>query len=135
VRWELVCGHRRLAAARLAGLLMVPCVALDLDDGAARLANVVENLQRKDLSPLEEADGVAALTGGGKTAPEIARLLASASAGCSAGAGLSAITKMCAQSLREEGGAGFLRAAGRGWPRPMQIRRSARSLRPNRSPT
>lgn len=75
VRWELVCGHRRLAAARLAGLLLVPCVALDLDDGAARLANVVENLQRKDLSPLEEADGVAALTEGGKTAPEIARLL------------------------------------------------------------
>jgi ParB family chromosome partitioning protein len=72
VRWELVCGHRRLAAARLAGLPMVPCVALDMDDDAAQLANVVENLQRKDLSPLEEADGVAALTEGGKTAPEIA---------------------------------------------------------------
>lgn len=55
VKWELVCGHRRLAAARLAGLPLVPCVALDLDDGAARLANVVENLQRKDLSPLDEA--------------------------------------------------------------------------------
>lgn len=73
--WELVAGHRRLAAARLAGLAEVPCLVTEMDDAQARLANVIENLQRKDLGPLEQADGVAALTESGKTAPEIAEML------------------------------------------------------------
>jgi len=122
VRWELVCGHRRLAAARLAGLLMVPCVALDLDDGAARLANVVENLQRKDLSPLEEADGVAALTGGGKTAPEIARLLGVSERWVFRRRRLSAITKMWRTIIAEKKAGQVFCERLAALPRPMQIR-------------
>lgn len=74
--YELIFGHRRLAAARLAGLKTVPVVVSAMSDAQARVANVVENLQRKDLSPLDEADGVAALTDdGGLTAPQIAKTL------------------------------------------------------------
>ncbi len=122
VRWELVCGHRRLAAARLAGLLLVPCVALDLDDGAARLANVVENLQRKDLSPLEEADGVAALTEGGKTAPEIARLLGVSERWVFRRRRLSEITKMWRTIIAEKKAGQVFCERLAALPRPMQIR-------------
>lgn len=122
VRWELVFGHRRLAAARLAGLPMVPCVALDMDDGAARLANVVENLQRKDLSPLEEADGVAALTEGGKTAPEIARLLGVSERWVFRRRRLSAITKTWRTIIAEKKAGQVFCERLAALPRPMQIR-------------
>lgn len=122
VQWELVCGHRRLAAARLAGLPIVPCVALDLDDGAARLANVVENLQRKDLSPLEEADGVAALTEGGKTAPEIARLLGVSERWVFRRRRLSAITKIWRTIIAEKKAGQVFCERLAALPPPMQIR-------------
>lgn len=122
VRWELVCGHRRLAAARLAGLPFVPCVAVSMDDGAARLANVVENLQRKDLSPLEEADGVAALTEGGKTAPEIARLLGVSERWVFRRRRLSAITKRWRTIIAEKKAGQVFCERLAALPRPMQIR-------------
>lgn len=122
VRWELVCGHRRLAAARLAGLLMVPCVALDLDDAAARLANVVENLQRKDLSPLEEADGVAALTEGGRTAPEIARLLGVSERWVFRRRRLSAIAPQWRTIISDKKAGQVFCERLAALPRPMQIR-------------
>jgi ParB family chromosome partitioning protein len=53
--WELVAGERRLRAARLAGLDSVPVVVRDLDDRQALEIALVENLQRQDLDPLEEA--------------------------------------------------------------------------------
>ncbi|MBR0041274.1 MAG: ParB/RepB/Spo0J family partition protein [Oscillospiraceae bacterium] len=57
-RYELVAGERRLRAARLAGLREVPCVLLDVNMEDAGLIALVENLQRKDLDFLEEANGI-----------------------------------------------------------------------------
>jgi ParB family chromosome partitioning protein len=54
---EIVAGERRWRAARAAGLERVPVRVLDLDPGARIAVAMVENLQREDLSPLEEAEG------------------------------------------------------------------------------
>jgi len=57
-RYELVAGERRLRAARMAGLRELPCILLDVDLEDAGLIALVENLQRKDLDFLEEAEGL-----------------------------------------------------------------------------
>ena len=57
-RYELVAGERRLRAARLAGLREVPCVLMDVNMEDAGLIALVENLQRRDLDFLEEANGI-----------------------------------------------------------------------------
>ena len=59
--FELVAGERRLRAARIAGLDQVPCVLLDVDEEQSGLLALVENLQRKDLDYIEEAEGIARL--------------------------------------------------------------------------
>ena len=53
--WELVAGERRLRAAKLAGLMEVPCLSLQIDSQRSSLLALVENLQRKDLDFWEEA--------------------------------------------------------------------------------
>ena len=53
--YQLVAGERRWRAARRAGLETVPALVEELDDDAALEIAVIENLQREDLSPLEEA--------------------------------------------------------------------------------
>ena len=53
-------GERRLRAARLAGLTSVPCLETEVDSRASALLALVENLQRKDLHYLEEAEAIAA---------------------------------------------------------------------------
>ena len=57
-RYELVAGERRLRAARLAGLKEVPCILLDVTMEEASLIALVENLQRRDLDFVEEANGI-----------------------------------------------------------------------------
>ena len=57
-RYELVAGERRLRAAKLAGLREVPCLLLDVNMEDAGLIALVENLQRRDLNFLEEANGI-----------------------------------------------------------------------------
>lgn len=60
-RWMIVAGERRWRASNLAGLQEVPCIELDIDEkGVAEIA-LIENLQRKDLTIWEEADGLKAL--------------------------------------------------------------------------
>ncbi len=54
---ELICGERRLRAAQLAGMKLVPVVLKDVDDATACTMTVTENAQRDDLNPIEEAEG------------------------------------------------------------------------------
>jgi ParB/RepB/Spo0J family partition protein len=54
---ELIAGERRLRAAKLANLVEVPAMVYEIDDETADELMVLENLQRRDLSPLEYADG------------------------------------------------------------------------------
>jgi ParB family chromosome partitioning protein len=60
-KFELVVGERRWKAAKLAGLKEVPAVVRTLDDFQAREIQIIENLQRKDVHPLEEGLGYKAL--------------------------------------------------------------------------
>jgi ParB family chromosome partitioning protein len=54
-RYEIIAGERRWRAAQLAGLSDVPVVVRDVDDQAAMAMALIENIQRDDLNPLEEA--------------------------------------------------------------------------------
>lgn len=60
-RYELVAGERRLRAAKLAGLSEVPCILLDVGLEEASLLALIENLQRRDLDFIEEANGISQL--------------------------------------------------------------------------
>ncbi|OGA23131.1 MAG: chromosome partitioning protein ParB [Betaproteobacteria bacterium RIFCSPLOWO2_02_FULL_67_26] len=57
-RYEIVAGERRWRAARLAGLASVPALVREVPDRNALAIALIENLQREDLNPLEEATGV-----------------------------------------------------------------------------
>ncbi len=59
--WMIIAGERRWRAANLAGLKEVPCIELDIDEKAIAEIALIENLQRKDLTVWEEADGLKAL--------------------------------------------------------------------------
>lgn len=59
--WMIIAGERRWRASNLAGLREVPCIELDLDEKSIAEIALIENLQRKDLTVWEEADGLAAL--------------------------------------------------------------------------
>ena len=59
--YELVAGERRLRAAKMAGLTEVPCLLVAMDETESSLAAMIENLQRRDLQFLEEAQGLARL--------------------------------------------------------------------------
>src|ERR671927_599730 len=73
-RWMIIAGERRWRASRAAGLREVPCIEMDVDDRAVAEIALIENLQRKDLTPWEEADGLAALCERfGYTHAEVAR--------------------------------------------------------------
>ncbi len=56
--YELVAGERRLRAAKLAGCTEVPCIFLSVDDAQSGMVALVENLQRRDLDYIEEAEGL-----------------------------------------------------------------------------
>lgn len=57
-RYEIIAGERRFRAARLAGLDEVPVLVREVPDEAAAVMALVENIQREDLNPLEEAQGL-----------------------------------------------------------------------------
>ena len=61
-RYEIIAGERRLRAAKLAGLDEVPVLVRDVPDEAAAAMALIENIQREDLNPLEEAQGLRRLT-------------------------------------------------------------------------
>lgn len=86
-QYEILAGERRWRAAQRAGLGELPCLVRELDDRQALFVGLVENLQREDLNPLEEASALQRLQTEfgltqtelaaqlGKRQPEISRLL------------------------------------------------------------
>ena len=70
--FRVVIGHRRLAACKLVGIERVPCVVRELDAKTERELMLVENCQRSDLTPLEEADGYQGLLDLGANVGELA---------------------------------------------------------------
>lgn len=59
--YELAAGHRRLAAAKLAGLKTVPCIVREMGDDEFAEVMITDNLMRRDVHPLDEAEGFRAL--------------------------------------------------------------------------
>ncbi len=57
-KYEIIAGERRYRASKLAGLTEVPVLVKDVDDQAAAAMALIENIQREDLNPLEEAQGI-----------------------------------------------------------------------------
>lgn len=70
--YEVVCGERRYRAVKLNGSDIIPCIIREMTDEDAFDAMITENLQRKDVDPMEEAFAFARLVAMGKTIEEIA---------------------------------------------------------------
>ncbi|WP_426114151.1 ParB/RepB/Spo0J family partition protein [Massilia sp. PWRC2] len=62
-RYEIIAGERRFRAAQIAGLDTIPVLVRAVDDQTAAAMALIENIQREDLNPLEEAQGIARLIG------------------------------------------------------------------------
>lgn len=60
-KYEIIAGERRFRASKLVGLEVVPVLVRDVPDEAAAAMALIENIQREDLNPLEEAQGLARL--------------------------------------------------------------------------
>ena len=56
--YEIVAGERRWRAARLIGIKEIPCIVKELTDEENMLLAIIENMQREDLNPIEEAEGI-----------------------------------------------------------------------------
>jgi len=73
-RYELIAGERRLRAARMIGLDKVPAVIKEVDDEGMLAISLIENIQREDLNPIEEARAYQELVGQfGYTQEEVAK--------------------------------------------------------------
>ncbi|MDR1158338.1 MAG: ParB/RepB/Spo0J family partition protein [Oscillospiraceae bacterium] len=72
-QYTVVIGHRRLAAAKEAGLVTVPCAIVEMDEKTQVGAMLLENIQRSDLTLLEQADGFQMMIDLGESAKSISR--------------------------------------------------------------
>jgi ParB family chromosome partitioning protein len=61
IRYEIIAGERRFRAAQMAGLEEIPVLVREVDDQNAAAMALIENIQREDLNPLEEAQGISRL--------------------------------------------------------------------------
>jgi ParB family transcriptional regulator, chromosome partitioning protein len=57
-KYQIIAGERRYRASLEAGLSQIPCVEIDVDDRGVLEISLIENLQRRDLNPFEEAEGL-----------------------------------------------------------------------------
>lgn len=57
-RFQIIAGERRYHASRAAGLRQIPCIEMEVDDRGVMEISLIENLQRRDLTPFEESDAV-----------------------------------------------------------------------------
>lgn len=73
-RYTCIIGHRRLAAAKLAGLKEVPCHVADMDYKTQLSTMLVENMQRAELTYIEQADGFQMMMDLGETVESIAEM-------------------------------------------------------------
>lgn len=73
-RYMAVIGHRRLAAAKLAGLETVPCAVIDMDRKTQLSTMLLENMQRSELSYIEQADGFQLMLDLGETVESISEM-------------------------------------------------------------
>lgn len=72
--FEIVAGERRWRACRKAGLKEIPCIVKELTDEQNMLIAIIENMQREDLNPIEEADGInMMITNFGLTQEEVSK--------------------------------------------------------------
>ncbi|WP_236261787.1 ParB/RepB/Spo0J family partition protein [Erysipelothrix aquatica] len=56
--YTVIIGHRILDASKLAGLVELPCMVVGMDEKTQLMTMLVENIQRQDLTPLEQAKGL-----------------------------------------------------------------------------
>tara|TARA_R100000027_G_scaffold67300_1_gene65443 strand:- start:2308 stop:3804 length:1497 start_codon:yes stop_codon:yes gene_type:complete len=73
--FSVVAGERRLRASKIAKLKEIPCIIRELDDNEALQIMTIENLQRKNLHPMEEANGIDRLIKAGLSQSEISKEL------------------------------------------------------------
>ncbi|MCQ4637451.1 ParB/RepB/Spo0J family partition protein [Anaerovorax odorimutans] len=72
--YEIVAGERRWRACRKAGLKEIPCIIKELTDEQNMLVAIIENMQREDLNPIEEAEGLNQMIGNfGMTQEEVSK--------------------------------------------------------------
>lgn len=75
-KFEIVCGERRYRATQLTGAEEIDCIVKELDDKSAFAAMVLENLQRKDVDPMEEAAAIDKLVNSFSTdIPQVAKMI------------------------------------------------------------
>lgn len=60
-RWEIIAGERRFRAAKMAGMKRIPVIIRDVPDQQALALSLIENIQREELNPIEEAKGMVRL--------------------------------------------------------------------------
>jgi ParB family chromosome partitioning protein len=102
--YYIISGERRYHAAREAGLRELPCIEKSVDDAETLEIALIENLQRKDLTPFEEADGLCRLAEQfGYTHEDIARKISRARSSVSETLSLRAIPESIRRSCIESG--------------------------------
>lgn len=71
-KYTVIIGHRRCAAAKLAGLTELPCVVADMDEAKQIETMLCENVQRSELTYVEQAEGFQLLLDMGFSVPDVA---------------------------------------------------------------
>ncbi len=102
--FELIAGERRLRAAKLAGLGEVPCIIMDVDMEKSGLIALIENIQRRDLDFIEEAEGINQLIRlFGLSQEEVARALGKSQSAIANKLRILRLDPRVLERLREEG--------------------------------